>query len=120
MRSQRWLAESNTSTATSSSNAMLMTLNATAGFFSLVYGVFLSAIMMTIAIAAQAAWRITKCHEEWYEPTSAMIELALYTVRTPAVTMTSAVMKRIQSVLSFWAISLLFRQLVHDLFENFA
>src|SRR5215510_7742544 len=48
-----------------------------------------------------------------------MIELALYTMSTPAVTMQRVVTKRIQSVLSFWAMSL-FRQLIDDLFKNLA
>src|SRR5512133_2800805 len=74
--------------------------------------------MMTSAITAHAAWRCTKCQVEWAGPICAMIAEALYTISTPENTMPSTVKKRIQSVLSLCAISMLLLQLVHNLFEE--
>src|ERR1035437_497941 len=76
--------------------------------------------MKTRASAAHAACRCTKCHAEWLGPIWAMIADALLTISTPENTMVSTVKKRIQSVLSLWAMSIFRLQLVHNLFEELA
>src|ERR1035438_4052508 len=76
--------------------------------------------MMVRARTAHTACRLRKYQGEWLGPIWAMIADALYTISTPENTMASTVKKRIQSVLSLWAMSIFRCQLVHDLFEELA
>src|SRR5947209_2275621 len=75
--------------------------------------------MATMETAAHATCRVTKCHVEPYR-NCAMIDEALWRMSTPNETITSTVAKRIQSVLSLCAISVLRLQLVDEMLENFA
>src|ERR1035438_9884796 len=76
--------------------------------------------MMVRARTAHTACRLRKYQGEWLGPIWAMIADALYTISTPENTMASTVKKRIQSVFSLCAISILRLQLVHNLFEELA
>jgi len=75
--------------------------------------------MTKTAPAAHAACRTTTYHAEPYR-SWAMIDDALYKMTRPKETIASTVENRIQSVLSFCAMSLFRLQLVDDFFEDFA